>query len=84
MIYDIQIKHLLTMTAPSKGKSEPWKKICTSNDWTYTTLDILGGRNGVIGEFKYRTLIVQILFGIIKNSAKMSVLDFANEYLFTP
>ena len=84
MIYDIQIKHLLTMTAPSKGKSEPWKKICTSNDWTYTTLDILGGRNGVIGEFKYRTLIVQILFGIIKNSAKMSVLDFANEYLFKP
>ena len=56
---------------------------CPVNN-TYTTLDILGGRNGVIGEFKYRTLIVQILFGIIKNSTKMSVLDFANEYLFTP
>ena len=83
-IYDIKIKHLLTMTAPSKGKSEPWKRICTSNDWTYTTLDILGGRTGVIGEFKYRTLIVQILFGIIKNSTKMNVLDFANKYLFSP
>ena len=83
-IYEIKIKHLLTMTAPSKGKSEPWKKICTSNDWTYTTLDILGGRNGIIGEFKYRTLIVQILLGIIKNSTKMNVLDFANNYLFNP
>ena len=27
-IYDITIKQLLTMTAPSKGKSEPWKKVC--------------------------------------------------------
>jgi CubicO group peptidase (beta-lactamase class C family) len=25
MIYDVKIKHLLTKTAPSKGKSEPWK-----------------------------------------------------------
>ena len=83
-IYDIKIKDLLTMTAPSKGKSEPWKKVCTSNDWTYTTLDILGGRNGVIGEFRYRTLIVQILLGIIKNSTNMNVLDFANKYLFNP
>lgn len=44
MIYDVKIKDLLTMTAPSKGKSEPWKKVCTSKDWTYTTLDILGGK----------------------------------------
>ena len=83
-IYDIKIKHLLTMTAPSKGTSEPWKRICTSNDWTYETLDILGGRNGITNEFKYRTLIVQILFGIIKNSTGMNVLDFANKYLFSP
>ena len=76
-IYEIKIKHLLTMTAPSKGK-------CTSTDWTYTTLDILGGRNGNIGEFKYRTLIVQILLGIIKNSTNMNVLEFANKYLFNP
>ena len=83
-IYDVKIKHLLTMTAPSKGKSEPWKKVCTSNDWTYTTLDILGGKDGIKDEFKYRTLIVQILLGIIKNSSKMNVLDFANKYLFEP
>ena len=83
VIYDVKIKDLLTMTAPSKGKSEPWKKICTSNDWTYTTLDILGGKSGN-REFKYRTLLVQILLGIIKNSSKMNVLDFANKYLFNP
>ena len=83
-IYEIRIKDLLTMTAQTKGKSEPWKMVCTSNDWTYTTLDILGGRNGNIGEFKYRTLVVQILLGIIKNSTNMNVLDFANKYLFNP
>ena len=28
-IYEVTIKHLLTMLAPYKGKSEPWKKVCT-------------------------------------------------------
>ena len=40
-IYKVTIKHLLTMTAPYKGKSEPWTKVCTSEDWTVTTLDVL-------------------------------------------
>ena len=39
-IYKVTIKHLLTMTAPYKGKSEPWTKVCTSEDWTLTTLDV--------------------------------------------
>ena len=43
-IYEVTIRHLLTMTAPSKGNSEPWKKVCTSEDWTLTILDHLGGR----------------------------------------
>ena len=51
-IYDVAIRHLLTMTAPYKGKSEPWKKVCTSMDWTKAALDFLGGRNGITGEFK--------------------------------
>ena len=37
-IYDVTIRHLLTMTAPYKGKSEPWKKVCTSEDWTLVIL----------------------------------------------
>ena len=33
-IYDVKLKHLLTMIAPYKYRSEPWKKVCTSSDWT--------------------------------------------------
>ncbi len=83
-IYDVTIKHLLTMTAPYKYKSEPWTKVCTSDDWTKAALDILGGRAGITGEFKYSTLGIQILSGIIKNASGMQVLDFANKFLFEP
>ena len=83
-IYEVTIKHLLTMTAPYKGKSEPWKKVCTSDDWSLSILDSLGGRNGITNEFKYHTLGIQILLGIIRTSSGMNVLEFANEYLFKP
>ena len=83
-IYDVTIKQLLTMTAPYKGKSEPWTKVCTSNDWTFAALDILGGRGGISNEFRYHTLGVQILLGIIRASSGVNVLEFANEYLFKP
>ena len=83
-IYDVTIKHLLTMTAPYKYKSEPWTKICTSEDWTKATLDFLGGRNGITGEFKYATLGIQILAGIIENAAGEKCIDFANKNLFIP
>lgn len=83
-IYDVTIKHLLTMTAPYKGKSEPWTKICTSSDWVFAALDILGGKAGITNEFRYHTLGIQILFGIIRETTKMNVLDFANKYLFEP
>ena len=83
-IYDVTIKHLLTMTAPYKGRSEPWKKVCTSEDWTRAVLDNLGGRNGITGEFRYATLGIQILSGIIENAINGKLIDFANEYLFLP
>ena len=83
-IYDVTIKHLLTMQAPYKGKSEPWKKVCTSDDWSLTILDSLGGRNGITNEFRYHTLGTQILLGILRIASKMNVLEFANEYLFKP
>ena len=83
-IYDITIKHLLTMTAPYKGKSEPWKKVCTSQDWSLSILDSLGGRKGITDEFRYHTLGTQILLGIIRITSGMNVLEFANEYLFEP
>jgi CubicO group peptidase (beta-lactamase class C family) len=72
------------MTAPYKGKSEPWKKVCTSDDWTIAALDILGGPNGLTNEFRYHTLGTQILMGIIERQSKMNGLDFVNKYLFKP
>jgi len=83
-IYDVTLRHLLTMTAPYKYKSEPWTKVCTSDDWTKAALDILGGRNGITGEFKYSTLGIQILSGVIANASGMKLIDFANTYLFEP
>ncbi len=83
-IYDVTIKHLLTMTAPYKGRTEPWKKVCTSADWTRAVLDNLGGRSGITGEFRYATLGIQILSGIIENAIHGKLIDFANEYLFLP
>ena len=83
-IYTVTIKHLLTMMAPYKGKSEPWKKVCTSDDWSLSILDSLGGRNSVANEFRYHTLGTQILLGIIRIASGMNVLEFANEYLLKP
>lgn len=83
-IYDVTLKHLLTMSAPYKYRSEPWTKVCTSQDWTKAALDLLGGRSGITGEFKYATLGIQILSGIIENSSGMKCIDFANRYLFAP
>lgn len=83
-IQEVSLYHLLTMTAPYKYKSEPWTKVCTSEDWTKTVLDLLGGKKGVTGEFKYATLGIHILSAIITRVSNMSTLEFANEYLFKP
>ena len=83
-IYDVTLKHLLTMTAPYKYRSEPWKKVCTSDDWTKAALDLLGGRSGLTGEFKYATLGIQILAGVIENATGEKLIDFANRNLFLP
>ena len=83
-IYDVTIRHLLTMTAPYKGKSEPWKKVCTSDNWMKTTLDYLGGRQGITGKFRYATLGIHILSGIIEKATGEKCIDFANKNLFFP
>lgn len=83
-IYEVTVRHLLTMTAPYKGKSEPWKRVCTSEDWTLTILDYLGGRAGITGEFRYATLGIQILVGIIERATGEKCIDFANRNLFEP
>ena len=83
-IFDVTVRQLLTMTAPYKGRSEPWKKVCTSDDWTKAALDFLGGRAGITGEFRYATLGIQILAGIIERGSGEKLIDFANKNLFIP
>ena len=83
-IQSVTLEHLLTMTAPYKYKSEPWTKVCSSQDWTVAALDLLGGRSGITGDFKYSTLGIHILTGMIARTSGMDTVDFANEYLFRP
>ena len=83
-IYDVTIRHLLTMRAPYKGKGDPWTKVCSSPDWTAASLDFLGGRGGITGEFSYRTVCLHILSGILCRATGMNTVDFANRYLFVP
>jgi len=80
---NITIKHLLTMTAPYKYKYEPYTKIYSSDDWTTSTLDLLGGK-GNIGVFKYTTVGLQVLSGVLTNATNQSIREFSNENLFNP
>ncbi len=72
------------MTAPYKYRSEPWTRVCTSPDWTVAALDLLGGRAGITGEFKYSTLGIHILTGIIAKTSGLKTTDYANRFLFSP
>lgn len=83
-IQAVTFEHLLTMTAPYKYRSEPWTKVCSSDDWTEGALDLLGGRSGITGAFRYSTLGIHILTGILARTSGMSTVDFANRYLFEP
>lgn len=83
-IGQVTLRHLLTMTAPYKYRSEPWTKVCTSPDWTVAALDLLGGKSGITGEFRYSTLGIHILTGIITKTSGLTTVEFANRYLFGP
>lgn len=83
-IYEVSIEHLLTMKAPYKCKGDPWTKVCSSDDWTRTSLDLLGGRKGLSKEFNYQTVCLHILSGILAKVSNMTPVDFANRYLFEP
>lgn len=80
-IQKITIKDLLTMTAPYKFKYEPYTKVYSSNDWSKAVLDLLGGKKK-IGEFKYTTVGLQVLSGILTKASGQSLLNFATENLF--
>jgi len=83
-ICDVTIRHLLTMRAPYKCKGDPWSKVCSSDNWTYASLDFLGGRKGITDEFNYQTVCLHILSGILYRATDMKTVDYANAYLFEP
>ena len=83
-IFDVTIRHLLTMRAPYKGKGDPWTKVCASENWTFASLDFLGGKKGITGEFDYRTVCLHILSGILYRATGLKTVEFANQYLFAP
>jgi len=82
-IQKVTIQQILTMTAPYKYKYEPYTKVYSSDNWTKSVLDLLGGKI-LSGDFKYTTIGLQILSGIIEKASGKSVLDFATENLFQP
>lgn len=82
-LQNIKLRHLLTMTAPYKYKSEPYTKVFSSEDWVVSSLNLLGGK-GKIGDFNYTTVGLQVLSGILSNATNQSVSEFANENLFLP
>ena len=72
------------MRAPYKCKGDPWSKVCSSDNWTYSSLDFLGGRKGLTDEFNYQTVCLHILSGILYQATNMKTVDYANMYLFEP
>lgn len=83
-IQKITLRDMMTMTAPYKYLIGPYVKYFSSEDWVKASLDLLGG-HGKIGKFRYAPLIGPDIFcGILKNVTGMSVLEFANKYLFQP
>ena len=83
IIQKVTIKHLLTMTAPYKYKYEPYTKVYSSEDWTKSVLGLLGGKT-LSGNFKYTTIGIQVLSGILTKATGDSVLHFATKNLSKP
>jgi len=83
-IQKITIKHLLTMTAPYKYKTEPYEMFFLSPNPILDALDLLGGKDP-IGNFNYSAIGgIHILSGILSQAIGCPILDFATKYLFSP
>ena len=81
---DVTIENFLTMTVPYKFKSEPWTKVCTSQDWGSKVMEMIGGKEQIGERFHYSTLGIQVLSNVLSIASGMSLKDFATKYLFEP
>jgi CubicO group peptidase (beta-lactamase class C family) len=83
------IEHLLTMASGLKCRDtylhqfEGLHEMKNSNDWVQYVLDLpMSDPPGK--KFEYCNGVSFLLSAIIRNATKMSTLDFAKKYLFTP
>lgn len=81
---EVTIENFLTMTVPYKFKSDPWTKVCTSEDWGLKVLEQVGGKEQIGERFHYSTLGIQVLSNVLTKATGMSLKDFAAKYLFEP
>ena len=80
----IQLRDLLTMTAPFKESKENYRAFFASDDWVNASLERLDGRKKS-GKFQYAPLIgPDILTGLLANSTHEAVIDYARKQLFAP
>lgn len=83
-IQEVTLRHLLTMTAPYKCKTEPYEAFFASGNWVDAALDLLGGE-APSGAFTYSPIAgTHILSGILARATGRPILDFATEHLFGP
>lgn len=80
----VTIENFLTMTVPYKFKSEPWTKVCTSQNWGLKVMEMIGGKKQIGEEFHYSTLGIQVLSNVITIATGLSLKEFAEKYLFEP
>ncbi|MEE1219408.1 MAG: serine hydrolase [Ruminococcus sp.] len=81
---EVTVENFLTMTVPYKYKSEPWTKVCTSQDWGGKVLEMIGGKEQIGERFHYSTLGIQVLSNILTKATGLSLKEFASKYLFEP
>ena len=77
----IALRDLLSMRA--SYKYNPYTKVYSSDDWTRSVLDLMGGKKSVV-DFKYTTIGIHALSGVLARVSGMPVREFANEHLFGP
>lgn len=79
---DITIENVLTMMGGLSSIDENYTTYFLAQDWVEAALKM--PMNNAPGEaFEYNTGLTQLLSAVIEETSDMSVLEYANEYLFS-
>jgi CubicO group peptidase (beta-lactamase class C family) len=82
-LQEVRLKDLLRMSVPLKVNYEPYTKVYSSEDWTKSVLDLIGGRKEFSG-FRYTTVCLHVLSSLLVKATGKSVKEFAQKELFNP